>query len=67
MSVVWEARGELPAPDAFATRSQDRKAINLCGILSIPFPLRAPFVLLHLAANSIFCFAGLSKYCEPAA
>jgi hypothetical protein len=30
-----------------------RKAVNFCGILSIPFPLRAPFVLLHLAAN---CF-----------
>jgi hypothetical protein len=33
-------------------------AINLCGILSIPSPLRAPFVLLHLAANPILCFAG---------
>src|ERR1035441_4975737 len=56
---------ELPEPGAFATRSQDRKAVNLCGILSTLFPLRAPFVLLHFAANSVFCFGGLSKCCEP--
>jgi hypothetical protein len=39
--------------------------VNRGGILSILFPLRAPFVLLNLAANSVFCFAGLAKCCEP--
>jgi len=39
-------RGELPEPGAFATRTQDRKAVNLCGTFSIPFLLRAPFVSL---------------------
>ena len=45
-------RGELPEPGAFATYSQDRKAVNLCGILSIVFP-RAPRAAVLLAAAMI--------------
>ena len=47
-------RGELPESGAFATYSQDRKAVNLCGILSILFPLRAPRAAVLLLAHATY-------------
>src|ERR1035437_1014239 len=60
----------LPARPLFNQRNFGHRhseiAVRLCGILSIPFPLPGPFLLQQLATNSPFCFACLSKCCQPA-